>query len=35
VKLPLDSVIMYGICKRLSVSEINELLYEYQLETLS
>lgn len=34
VKLPFDSVIIYGICKRLSVIEINELLYEYQLETL-
>ncbi|MBR6563239.1 MAG: XRE family transcriptional regulator [Clostridia bacterium] len=34
VKLPFDSVIIYGICKGLSVIEINELLYEYQLETL-
>ncbi len=34
VKLPFDSVILYGICKGLSVVEINELLYEYGLNTL-
>ncbi len=34
VKLPFDSVILYGICKKLSVVEINELLFEYDLETL-
>ena len=34
VKLPFDSIILYGICKDLSVMEINELLYEYGLETL-
>ncbi len=34
VKLPFDSVILYGICKKLSVVEINEILYEYGLETL-
>ena len=34
VKLPFDSVVLYGICKRLSVIEINDLLFEYQLETL-
>ena len=34
VKLPFDSIILYGICKGLSVVEINELLYEYDLETL-
>ncbi|MBQ9768912.1 MAG: XRE family transcriptional regulator [Clostridia bacterium] len=34
VKLPFDSVILYGICKRLSVVEINEILFEYELETL-
>lgn len=34
VKLPFDSIVLYGICKRLSVMEINELLYEYDLETL-
>ncbi len=34
VKLPFDSIVIYGICKGLSVPEINELLYEYDLETL-
>ena len=34
VKLPFDSVILYGICKKLSVVQINEILYEYSLETL-
>lgn len=34
VKLPFDSVVLYGICKGLSVVEINELLYEYGLDTL-
>ena len=34
VKLPFDSVVLYGLCKELSVVQINELLYEYDLETL-
>lgn len=34
VKLPFDSIVLYGICKRLSVVQINELLFEYDLETL-
>lgn len=34
VKLPFDSIVLYGICKNLSVVEINELLFEYGLETL-
>lgn len=34
VKLPFDSVVMYGICKKLTVIEINKLLFEYDLETL-
>lgn len=34
VKLPFDSIILYGICKKLSVVKINELLYEYGLEIL-
>lgn len=34
VKLPFDSIILYGICKKLSVVEINEILFEYNLETL-
>lgn len=34
VKLPFDSVVLYGVCKGLSVIEINEILYEYGLDTL-
>ena len=34
VKLPFDSIILYGVCKKLSVVEINELLFEYDMETL-
>ncbi len=34
VKLPFDSIVLYGICKNKSVIEINEILYEYSLETL-
>ena len=34
VKLPFDSVIIYGICKKLSVVETNKLLFQYDLETL-
>lgn len=34
VKLPFDSIVLYGLCKAMSVIEINELLYEYELETL-
>ena len=34
VKIPFDSVVMYGICKKLSVIQINKLLFEYDLDTL-
>lgn len=34
VKKPFDSVVLYGFYKGLSVVEINELLYKYDLETL-
>lgn len=34
VKLPFDSIVLYGLCKGLSVVEINELLFEYEMETL-
>ena len=34
VKIPFDSAVLYGFCKKLSVVEIHELLYEYNLETL-
>ena len=34
VKIPFDSVVLYGFYKGMSVVEINELLYKYGLETL-
>lgn len=34
VKLPFDSICIYGICNNFSVVEINDLLFEYGLETL-
>lgn len=34
VKKPFDSVVLYGFSKGMSVIEINELLYKYDLETL-
>jgi transcriptional regulator with XRE-family HTH domain len=34
VKQPFDSVVMYGICNKQTVGQINELLFEYKLETL-
>ncbi len=34
VKRPVDSAVIYGICKRLSIVEINEMLFENNLETL-
>ena len=34
VKLPFDSIVLFGLCKEFSVVQINELLYEYGLETL-
>lgn len=34
VKLPFDSIVLYGLCKGLGVVQINELLYEYELETM-
>ena len=34
VKHPFDSVVIYGICKKLTVIEINGLLFNYNLDTL-
>ena len=34
VKLPFDSVILYGICKQLTPLQINQLLFEYGLGTM-
>jgi len=33
-KLPFDCIVLYGVCKKLSVVEINDMLYEYGLEML-
>ena len=34
VKLPFDSIILYGLCHHLTVAEINSMLFQYGLETL-
>ena len=34
VKIPADSVVLYGLCNKMSVSRVNDLLYKYNLETL-
>ena len=34
VKRPFDSVVLYGIFHKMSVAQINELLYDYGMETL-
>ena len=34
VKLPFDCIVVYGICNKKSVMEINYLLYDYGFETL-
>ena len=34
VKIPFDSVVIYGICNGLTVVQINDLLFQYGLETL-
>ena len=34
VKRPFDSVVLYGLCKALTVVQINELTYACGLETL-
>lgn len=33
-KRPFDSIVLYGIVKKLTVPQINELLYDYGMETL-
>ena len=33
-KRPFDSIVLYGIVKKLTVAQINELLYDYGMETL-
>ena len=34
VKNPFDCIVIFGICKGFTVLQINEILYEYGLETL-
>ena len=34
IKTPFDCVIIYGICNKYTVAQINSLLYEYDFETL-
>ena len=34
VKLPEDSIVMYGICKNMTVAEVNTVLFEYGHKTL-
>ena len=34
IKIPFDAVIIYGMYNKLSLSEINEMLFEYGLKTL-
>lgn len=34
VKIPFDSILIYGIFKKLPITKINRMLFEYDLETL-
>ena len=34
VKIPFDSIVMYGICKKMDVLDINDLLFRNECETL-
>lgn len=34
VKIPFDCIVIYGICKGMSVTEVNYLLYDYGADTL-
>ncbi len=34
VKKKFDSIVAYGLCKKMSVSQINEILFDYGEETL-
>lgn len=35
VKLPFDSIVIYGICKKMTVVQINGMLFDYGFETLN
>lgn len=34
VKIPFDAVVIYGFCHHKTVAQVNQLLYEYELDTL-
>ncbi len=34
VKIPFDSIILYGLCRRLTIAETNDLLFENGIEML-
>ena len=34
IKLPDDSIVIYGICKNMTVAEVNMVLFEYGYKTL-
>lgn len=34
VKKPFDCIVIYGICNKLSVAQVNGILYDYGQETL-
>lgn len=33
-KNPFDCVVIFGLCKKLTVAELNDMLYDYEMETL-
>ena len=33
-KIPMDSIVLFGLCKGMGVVQINEMLYDYGQETL-
>ena len=35
VKIPFDCVVMYGICKKINVLDLNDMLFRYGCETLA
>lgn len=34
VKKPFDCIVIYGVCNKLSVAQVNGILYDYGQETL-
>lgn len=33
-KNPFDCIVIFGVCKKLTVAELNNMLYDYEMETL-